>query len=243
LWVSWIRAPLASGRVATSGEHHLHGREGRGDARRAAKRVRGGEASPRRSIASWRRRDRQDGTAARDAGGTRLPSAAHHRDEAELDLPFAALQLLCAAHLAALDGLPEPQRDALRVAFGLTTGVAPDRLLVGLALLSLLSLLAAERPLLCAVDDTQWLDKESAQACAFVARRIATEPVAFLFAARRVPSEISGLREINVLGLGRSASLTLLHSVLPDRVDAGRRGDKWADRSAGCPVGGPSREC
>ncbi|HLI57935.1 MAG TPA: AAA family ATPase, partial [Actinomycetota bacterium] len=140
-------------------------------------------------------------------------------NEAERDLPFAALQSLCAPQLTFLDQLPEPQREALGVAFGLTAGDPPDRLLVGLALLSLLSLVAAGRPLLCVVDDTQWLDKESAQACAFVARRIAAEPIAFLFAARRVPSEIKGLREITVLGLGRSASLALLHSVLPDRVD------------------------
>lgn len=140
-------------------------------------------------------------------------------NEAERELPFAALQQLCAPGVASLEQLPEPQRDALRVAFGLMTGAAPDRLLVGLAVLSLLSQLAAQRPLLCVVDDTQWLDRQSAQAFAFVARRLVTEPIAFLFGARGVTDEFHGLPEFIIEGLGESAAMALLRSVLPERFD------------------------
>ena len=100
-----------------------------------------------------------------------------------MELAFAALQQLCAPGIDHLQRLPEPQRDALGVVFGLSAGDPPDRLLVALAALTLLSELAAERPLLCVVDDAQWLDRASAQAIAFVARRLATEPVAFVFGA------------------------------------------------------------
>jgi len=140
-------------------------------------------------------------------------------NEAEMELPFAALHQLCAPVLAGLEQLPEPQGDALRVVFGLMTGDPPDRLLVGLAVLSLLSQLATERPLLCVVDDTQWLDRQSAQAFAFVARRLAAEPIAFVFGARTVPDEVRGLSELIVEGLAESAAMALLCSVLLDRVD------------------------
>jgi DNA-binding CsgD family transcriptional regulator len=140
-------------------------------------------------------------------------------NEAEMALPFAALQQLCSPCLASVEQLSEPQRDALQVAFGLVTGLAPDRLLVGLAVLSLLSELGSERPLLCVVDDTQWLDRESAQAFAFVARRLVTERIAFIFATRIVTDEVRGLPELIVEGLGDVAATTLLRSVLPDRVD------------------------
>src|SRR5258705_1210632 len=140
-------------------------------------------------------------------------------NEAERELPFAALQQLCAPVLAGLEQLPGPQGDALRVAFGLMTGDPPDRLLVGLAVLSLLSQLGTERPLLCVVDDTQWLDRESAQALAFVARRLMTEHIAFVFATRTITDEVRRLPELIVDGLGDVAATTLLRSVLPDRVD------------------------
>ncbi len=94
--------------------------------------------------------------------------------ESEMELPFAALHQLCGRMLGRLGGLPGPQRDALGVAFGLGAGSAPDRFLVGLAVLGLLSEAAAGRPLLCLVDDAQWLDQASAQALAFVARRLET---------------------------------------------------------------------
>jgi DNA-binding CsgD family transcriptional regulator len=140
-------------------------------------------------------------------------------NQAEKELPFAALQQLCAPGIAHVDQLPEPQRDALCVAFGLVTGTAPDRLLVGLASLSLLSQVASARPLLCVVDDAQWLDRESAQALGFVARRLASERIAFAVAARTVPDEMGGLPQLVVEGLHDPEALALLRSVLPDRLD------------------------
>ena len=106
--------------------------------------------------------------------------------EAEMEVPFAALHQLCAPTLVSLEQLPAPQRDALGVAFALTAGAAPDRLVVGLAVLNLLSQLAGERPVLCVVDDAQWLDWESAQAVAFAARRLATEHAAEMLPATKV---------------------------------------------------------
>jgi DNA-binding CsgD family transcriptional regulator len=140
-------------------------------------------------------------------------------NEAERELPFAALQQLCAPGLAHLSQLPEPQRDALRVTFGLAPGAAPDRLLVGSAVLSLLSQLGSEQPLVCIVDDTQWLDRESAEAFSFVARRLATEPIAFAFASRTTPDVLRGLPTLEIAELDRAASFALLRSVLPDRID------------------------
>jgi len=92
--------------------------------------------------------------------------------ESEMELPFAGLHQLCTPMLSSLAGLPGPQRDALGTVFGLSTGEAPDRLLVGLAVLGLMSEAAEQRPLVCLVDDAQWLDQASAQALAFVARRL-----------------------------------------------------------------------
>jgi DNA-binding CsgD family transcriptional regulator len=140
-------------------------------------------------------------------------------NEAEVEVPFAALHQLCAPALAGREQLPAPQRDALGVAFALTTGAAPDRLVVGLAVLNLLAQLAGERPVLCVVDDAQWLDRESAQAVAFVARRLATEHVAMVFGARSIPGELDSLAELRVEGLDQPAALTLLRSVLPDLLD------------------------
>src|SRR4030088_3398534 len=104
--------------------------------------------------------------------------------ESEMELAFAALQQLCAPMLDRLDRLPGPQQDALGVAVGLRAGNAPDRFLVGLAVLSLLAEVAEEQPLLCVVDDAQWLDRASAQALVFVARRLLAESVALVFSTR-----------------------------------------------------------
>src|SRR5437588_4322039 len=101
--------------------------------------------------------------------------------ESEMELPYAALHQLCAPLLDRLERLPDPQRDALQTTFGLSAGTVPDRFFVGLAVLSLLSEVAEERPILCVVDDAQWLDKASAQTLAFVARRLLAESVAMLF--------------------------------------------------------------
>ena len=116
------------------------------------------------------------------ASGCRIARAAGV--EAEMELAFAGLHQLCAAFLDRLERLPGPQRDALSTAFNLQGGDTPDRFAVGLAVLSLLSEVAGERPLVCVVDDAQWLDRASAQALAFVARHLAAEPAAIVFAVR-----------------------------------------------------------
>jgi DNA-binding CsgD family transcriptional regulator len=139
--------------------------------------------------------------------------------EGETELAYAALLQLCTPGLDRLARLPAPQRDAVKVAFGLRTGDPPDRLLVALALLNLLSEMAAEQPLLCLVDDAQWLDRASAQAVAFVARRLATEAVAFVFGAREMPDELRGLPEMVVEGLGDGDARALFGSVFPYRLD------------------------
>jgi len=139
--------------------------------------------------------------------------------ESEMELAFAALQQLCAPMLDKLAGLPGPQRAALGVAFGVETGAAPDRFLVGLAALSLLSEAAEQQPLLCVVDDAQWLDRASAQALAFAARRLLAEPVALVFATREPGEEFRGLPELPVRGLRDSDAQELLSSVIGGPLD------------------------
>jgi DNA-binding NarL/FixJ family response regulator len=139
--------------------------------------------------------------------------------ESEMELAFAALQQLCAPMLDKLAGLPDPQREALGVAFGLKTGAAPDRFLVGLAALSLLSEAAEQQPLLCVIDDAQWLDRASAQALAFAARRLLAEPVALVFATREPGEEFRGLPELLVGGLGEGDARELLGSVIRGPLD------------------------
>ena len=121
--------------------------------------------------------------------------------EAEMEFAFAALHQLCAPLLDRLDGLPGPHRDALATTFGLVAGAVPDRLFVGLAVLGLLSEAADVRPLLCVIDDAQWLDRASGQALAFVARRMLAEPVVMLFAAREPSDLLAGLPELVLEGL------------------------------------------
>ena len=140
--------------------------------------------------------------------------------ESEMELAFAALQQLCAPMLDKLAGLPDPQREALGVAFGLNTGPAPDRFLVGLAALSLLSEAAEQQPLLCVVDDAQWLDRASAQALGFVARRLAADPVGLVFAAREPDPGLAGLPELDVGGLQDKDARALLEEALPGPLDA-----------------------
>src|SRR6201987_739608 len=139
--------------------------------------------------------------------------------ESEMELAFATLHQLCAPVLDRLDGLPGPQRGALATTFGLSAGTVPDRFFVGLAVLGLLSGAAEERPLLCVVDDAQWLDWASAQALAFVARRMLAEPVVMLFAAREQSDLLAALPELVVGGLGDAAARALWASVIPGRLD------------------------
>ena len=160
-----------------------------------------------------------------------LEYAAEHADgcrtvratgvEWEMELPFAGLHQLCVELLADRHRLPEPQKSAIATAFGLSSGPQPDRFLVGLAVLSLLSEAAEERPLVCLVDDVQWLDRSSAQVLGFVARRLAAESVVLLFAERE-PSrigELAGLPELRVGGLTDASASELLASVITGHLD------------------------
>jgi DNA-binding CsgD family transcriptional regulator len=142
--------------------------------------------------------------------------------EAEMELPFAAVQQLCSPLLELMDRLPQPQHEALGVAFGLIAPPAhpaPNPFLVGLAVLGLLAEAAEERPLLAVVDDAHWLDHASARALAFVARRLLAEKIALVFAAREPGDLFAGLPELHVLSLGYRDARTLLESALPARLD------------------------
>ena len=139
--------------------------------------------------------------------------------EGEMEFTYAALQQLCAPSLEVIDRLPDPQRDALCVALGLSAGQAPNAFLVGLAVLGMLSEAARERPLLCVVDDAQWLDGASARVLAFVARRLLAEKVALVFAARQSSKALDGLPELHVEPLGHRDARALLESALPARLD------------------------
>src|SRR5262244_3988516 len=128
--------------------------------------------------------------AARRAADCRVVRAAGV--QSEMELAFAGLHQVCAPMLYRLGRLPSPQAGALRVAFGLAPGSAPDRFVLGLAVLNLLSDLGEEQPLICLVDDEQWLDRASAQVLAFVARRLGAEPVGLVFAARAPSEQMAG---------------------------------------------------
>jgi DNA-binding CsgD family transcriptional regulator len=151
------------------------------------------------------------------ASGCRVVTAS--AAQSEMELAFAGAHQLCAPLLERLDRLPGPQRAALSTAFGLTEGIPPDRFFLGLAVLSLLSEAAAERPLVCLVDDAQWLDSASSQVLAFVARRLVAESVALLFAAREARSELAGLPEMGLHGLSDDDARALLASVQRGPLD------------------------
>jgi DNA-binding CsgD family transcriptional regulator len=140
--------------------------------------------------------------------------------QSEMELAFAGLHQLCAPMLDHLGRIPVPQRDALRTALGIAVGPPPDRFLVGLAVLSLLSEVAGERPLICVVDDEQWLDHASAQALGFTARRLAADPVGLVFAARDPSPELAALPELVVAGLAGEDARALLAAALPGPLDA-----------------------
>jgi DNA-binding CsgD family transcriptional regulator len=140
--------------------------------------------------------------------------------EAEMELPFAAIHQLCRPMLDRLEGLPGPQRSALEVALGLSSGEAPNRFLVALAVLSLMSAVAEERPLLCAVDDAQWLDDASGQVLGFVARRLLAESVALVFAAREPATRwLDGLPALPLGGLAEQDARELLARAVPGRLE------------------------
>jgi DNA-binding CsgD family transcriptional regulator len=139
--------------------------------------------------------------------------------ESEMELPFAGLHQLSARMLDGLALLPEPQRDAMRTALGLASGSTPDRFLIGLALLGLLSEASEKAPLLVVVDDAHWLDVASTQVLAFVARRLLAERVGLVLGTRSVPGELSGLPQLFVLGLSDADAGALLASVLSAPFD------------------------
>jgi DNA-binding CsgD family transcriptional regulator/tetratricopeptide (TPR) repeat protein len=139
--------------------------------------------------------------------------------QSEMELAFAGLHQLCAPLLDRAERLPNPQRDALRIAFGLAAGPPPGRFLVALALLSLLSGTAGEQPLICLIDDEQWLDQASAQALGFVARRLGADPVGLVFAAREPGAELAGLPELEVTGLREEDARALLQEALAAPLD------------------------
>jgi DNA-binding CsgD family transcriptional regulator len=139
--------------------------------------------------------------------------------ESEVQLAFAALLQLCSPFLELMDRLPQPQQGALAVAFGLGAGPAPNPFLVGLAVLGLLAEAAEQQPLLCVVDDAQWLDSASARALAFAARRLLAEKIAVIFATRELSEALAGFPELHVQPLGRRAARALLESVLPAPLD------------------------
>ncbi len=139
--------------------------------------------------------------------------------QSDMELPFASLHQLCGPLLDRLERLPAPQRQAMEIVFGLTAGEAPDRFLVGLASLSLFSEVAEQRPLLCVVDDAQWLDRASALTLAFVARRLLAEPVAIVFAAREPGEELRNVSELVVDGVPNRDAHALLRSAVRFKLD------------------------
>ncbi len=156
--------------------------------------------------------------------------------QSDMELAFAGLHQLCAPLLDRMNELPEPQRDALAVAFGRGVGPTPDRFLVGLAVLSLLASAAEDRPVLCVIDDAQWLDQVSVQILGFVARRLVAEPVGMVFGVRDGgPADLSGLPDLNITGLTDSDARALLDSVVMGRLDERVR-DRMVAETRGIPL-------
>ena len=173
---------------------------------------------------------------ARQAAGCRLAQV--DGVESEMELPLAALHQLCTPMLSCLAALPEPQQRALRVAFGLAAEPAPDRFVLGLAVLGLLAENAAARPLVCLVDDAQWLDEASSQVLGFVGRRLLAEPVGLLFAVREVADErlFPGLPALTVDGLADEDARALLTATVPGHLDKRVR-DRIVAETSGNPLG------
>jgi len=157
--------------------------------------------------------------------------------ESEMELAFAALHQISLPFLERVDRLPEPQADALRTAFGLSPGPQPDRFLVGVSVLGLLADAAAARPLVCLIDDAQWLDRSSRQVLSFVARRLQAESVLLVFAARDTggADELDGLRELRLQGLSASDARELFASAVVGPVDERVR-DRIVAETGGNPL-------
>jgi tetratricopeptide (TPR) repeat protein len=155
--------------------------------------------------------------------------------QSEMELAFAGLHQLLAPVLDRVERLPVPQREALRTAFGVSVGPAPDRFYVALAVLGLLSDVAEEQPLICLVDDAQWLDRESTQVLTFVARRLEVESVGLVFAARTPSGKLAGLPELVVEGLSRDDARALLDALLTGPLDA-RVGEQIVSETRGNPL-------
>jgi DNA-binding CsgD family transcriptional regulator len=155
--------------------------------------------------------------------------------QSEMELPFAALHQLCAPMLDHVAALPAPQLDALRIVFGQSAEPTPDRFLVGLAVLSLLSSVAEERPLLCLVDDQQWLDRASALVLAFAARRLGAESIGLVFATRNPGGDLAGLPDLTVAGLPDADARVLLDAALAAPID-GRIRDQIIAEARGNPL-------
>jgi DNA-binding CsgD family transcriptional regulator len=173
--------------------------------------------------------------AARQASGYRVAQVAGV--EAEMELPFAGIHQLCAPVLDRLDALPQPQQDALYVALGLASGQVPDRFVVGLAVLGLLSAAAEERPLLCLVEDAQWLDAASGLILGFVARRLLAESVAIVVTVREPNTrhDFDGLPALLLRGLAEEDARTLLTRAVPGRLDDSVR-DRIVAETRGNPL-------
>ena len=155
--------------------------------------------------------------------------------ESEMELAFASLHQLCGPLLDRLDRLPPPQRQAMEIVFGKSAGAAPDRFLVGLAELSLFATVAEERPLLCVVDDAQWLDQTSGQTLAFVARRLLAEPVGIVFGAREPGEELRHVPELEVQGVRNGDARALLSSAVRFKLDEAVR-DRIVAETRGNPL-------
>src|SRR4051812_16791601 len=170
-----------------------------------------------------------------EADGCRIVWAAGV--ESEMELAFAGLHTLCAPMLDRLENLPSPQRDALRTAFGLSAGPPPDRFFVGLAVLSLVADAAEEQPLLCIVDDAQWLDRVSAETLAFVARRLLAERVGLVFGLRGDGDghPLGALPELALAGIGEHDARLLLDSTIPGPLDERVR-DRILAEASGNPL-------
>jgi DNA-binding CsgD family transcriptional regulator len=155
--------------------------------------------------------------------------------ESEMELAYASLHQLCGPLLDRLDKLPAPQRQAMEIVFGLSAGGAPDRFLVGLAVLSLFAAVAEERPLLCVVDDAQWLDQTSGLTLAFVARRLLAEPAGIVFSAREPGEELRHMPQLEVRGVRDSDARALLSSAVRFKLDEAVR-DRIVAETRGNPL-------